>query len=262
MLLAELVVRHSRRHMPTRRVALESSYLPTTGSAHGVGLLAGIVGEYRGVLEEEELELFGRMVDTARDGLRVPSIALRHRLQTDTHGLDRSRHRVLGEEGRIVLELDVHGSPIPQLLGAVMAAAALPPTARSIALRATRDALEGRLEVASGLVTRRLVLGPAGVRPPPPGVRARPDAFVRESEWIGVPSERRWAMEVLGMRAHTEVTKAEINRRFRRLLRDAHPDHGGNRAHAAERIAELSEARQLLTDLAGDAASVAEAERR
>ena len=45
MLLAELIVRHTRRHMPTRRVALESAYLPTSGPAHGVALLAGGDGD-------------------------------------------------------------------------------------------------------------------------------------------------------------------------------------------------------------------------
>jgi curved DNA-binding protein CbpA len=53
-------------------------------------------------------------------------------------------------------------------------------------------------------------------------------------------------MEVLGMRATTVVTRGEVNRRYRRLLRDAHPDHGGAGDAAAERIAELAEARSLL----------------
>ena len=35
VLLAELNVRHTRRHMPTRRVALDGAYLPTSGPAHG-----------------------------------------------------------------------------------------------------------------------------------------------------------------------------------------------------------------------------------
>jgi hypothetical protein len=33
MLLAELNVRHTRRHMPTRRVALGDLYHPTSGPA-------------------------------------------------------------------------------------------------------------------------------------------------------------------------------------------------------------------------------------
>jgi curved DNA-binding protein CbpA len=37
-----------------------------------------------------------------------------------------------------------------------------------------------------------------------------------------------------------------VQKRFRRLVRLAHPDHGGGSVGAAERIAELTEARELL----------------
>ena len=43
VLLAELNVRHTRRHMPTRRVAVDDGYLPTSGPAFG-GVLLGAVG--------------------------------------------------------------------------------------------------------------------------------------------------------------------------------------------------------------------------
>ena len=66
------------------------------------------------------------------------------------------------------------------------------------------------------------------------------------ASWRGVPSERRWAMEVLGLRATTTLDREDVQRRFRRLLRLAHPDHGGEHVGAAERIAELTEARELL----------------
>ncbi len=69
-----------------------------------------------------------------------------------------------------------------------------------------------------------------------------PDA----AKWAGIPSERRWAMEVLGLRADMKVDRTDIQKRFRRLLRTAHPDHGGEHVGAAERIAELTEARELL----------------
>src|SRR5262245_3338484 len=100
--------------MPTRRVALESAYAPTSGPAHGVSLLIAVVAAHLPLVDEEQLELMPKLVATAREGLTVPRIALRHRLQTDMHGLDRSRHRLLGEEGRLVVELDRHGAPTPQ----------------------------------------------------------------------------------------------------------------------------------------------------
>ncbi len=104
------------------------------------------MSEYVGALDEEQRELLPRLLDDARDGLAVPRIALRYRLQNDTHGLDRSRHRIVGEsldgsdgsEHRVVLELDHHGRADPQVIGAVLAATALPPSARSVALPRSR----------------------------------------------------------------------------------------------------------------------------
>ena len=43
-----------------------------------------------------------------------------------------------------------------------------------------------------------------------------------------------------------KLDRDDVQKRFRRLLRTAHPDHGGASAGAAERIAELTEARELL----------------
>ena len=82
MLLAELIVRHTRRHMPTRRVALESAYLPTSGPAHGVALLAAVMATNLPAIDDDERELLTRLVEDARGGLSIPRIALRHRLQT------------------------------------------------------------------------------------------------------------------------------------------------------------------------------------
>ena len=53
-------------------------------------------------------------------------------------------------------------------------------------------------------------------------------------------------MEVLGLGADMKVDRTDVQKRFRRLLRTAHPDHGGESVGAAERIAELTEARELL----------------
>ena len=59
-------------------------------------------------------------------------------------------------------------------------------------------------------------------------------------------------MEVLGLRAGMQVERDDVNRRFRRMLRDAHPDSGGAATGAAARIAELTEARAILLAMTSD----------
>jgi curved DNA-binding protein CbpA len=49
-----------------------------------------------------------------------------------------------------------------------------------------------------------------------------------------------------------ELDRTDVVARFRRLVRLAHPDQGGARDGAAERLAELREAREMLLDLAAD----------
>lgn len=249
MLLAELNIRHSRRHQPTRRVALGDTYLPTSGPAFGPVLLAAVVAEHLDDLEEDQRELLPRLLHDARDGLGVPRIALRYRLQTDSHGLDRSRHRIVSESpeanspAALVLEFDEHAAGAPQLIGAVMAAAALPGTARRVALRAVEAAV-ARPALPEGLTVRRLAEGIPGLQPFAPQTGGVSDDS--DSLWQGVPAERRWAMEVLGLRAGMELARADVQARFRRLVRLAHPDHGATGTGAAERLAELREARELL----------------
>jgi hypothetical protein len=237
--------------MPTRRVALDDGYLPTSGSAFGGVLLGAVVAEHVPGLDEEQLDALGRLVDAGRGGLTVPRIALRYRLQTDTHGLDLSRHRitsadVIGGSALPVLELDRHGPPAPQVIAAVMAAAALPPSGRKIAFRFVDAALARPGFLPEGLEVRRMFQGLPGLRPYPPGARVPDNGRVPGDEWRGVPSERRWAMEVLGLGAGMVVERDDVQRRFRRLVRLAHPDHGAGSTGAAERIAELADARELL----------------
>jgi hypothetical protein len=252
VLLAELNIRHTRRHMPTRRVAVEDGYLPTSGTAFGGVLIGAVVAEHLEGLDEEQLDALDRLVRDARDGLSVPRIALRYRLQTDTHGLDLSRHRIVGadvEHGGTfpVLELDRHGPAAPQVIGAIMAAAWLGRSASRIALRFVETAIARPGVLPEGLEVRRLFQGRPGLRPPLPG-RTTTGAPVAD-EWRGIPAERRWAMEVLGLHGGMALERDDVQRRFRRLVRLAHPDHGAGSAGAAERIAELTEARETLLAL-------------
>lgn len=229
--------------MPTRRVALDDGYLPTSGPAYGAVLLGAVVAEHLPALDEEQQELLPRLLSDARDGLTVPRISLRYRLQTDVHGLDRSRHRITSEPGRVVLELDRHGRAVPQVIGAVMAAATLPSAGQPVAFRAI-EAVLARAVLPEGLEVRRLYQGVPGLAPFAPG--ATPRVLDADDPWRGVPSERRWAMEVLGLGSGMVVERPDVQARFRRLVRLAHPDHGAATDGAAERLAELAEARDLL----------------
>jgi hypothetical protein len=234
---------------------LDPGYLPTNGNAYGAVLLGAVISEFVGGLDEEQQELLPRFVRDARKGdLDVPRIALRYRLQTDIHGLDRSRHRFLAEPGRVVIEIDVHGHSAPQVIGALMAAAAMGSTSRAIAFRAVDATLARPGELPEGVEIRRLLQGVPGAAPPPPGSNSAGTASTGSFDpglWRNVPAERRWAMEVLGLHADTVVERTDVQRRFRRLLRVAHPDQGGTSRGAAERIAELREARELLLDSIG-----------
>ena len=253
MLLAELNIRHTRKHMPTRRVAVDHGYLPTSGPAFGGVLIGAVVAECVPGLDEDQADALARLVDVARKGtLTVPRIALRYRLQRDTHGLDLSRHRITSAEVergsmRPILELDLHGRPAPQVIGALMAGSQLPPSGRSVVFRFVDAALARPGFLPEGLEVRRRFQGLAGVRPPGPGTTTTVGGSSDgPDDWAGVPSERRWAMEVLGLQVGHAIERDDVQKRFRRLIRLAHPDHGGESVGAAERMAELSEARELL----------------
>jgi hypothetical protein len=183
--------------MPTRRVAVERAHLPTSGPAYGAVLLGAVVAEHLGALDEEQLDALGRLVDVAKRGaLDVPRIALRYRLQTDVHGLELSRHRILAADpfaGRNlpVLELDRHGRAVPQLIGAVMAAAMLPPSAD--------DAFRcGVGDQPAGVMPRARDPAPDAVPPWPAAAARRAPAAGRGGRrtLAGVPADRRWAMEL------------------------------------------------------------------
>ena len=59
----------------------------------------------------------------------------------------------------------------------------------------------------------------------------------------------QWALGVLGLTDGVAVAvpdRDDVQRQFRDLLRVAHPDHGGAIDGAAQRIADLTEARRIL----------------
>lgn len=228
MLLAELEIRHSRAIAPTRRVALGELYLPTE-PAPGFGglLLAGILGAFACTLPDDERDGVDRLLWDLEHRGRVAQPRLRHRFQTDVVGLDRSRHRLVGSGECVDLELDDHGAPMPQVLGAAYAASRLSSSVRPLVFRLLRRATRWEGGADDRLV-RYLSSDEAAFLP-------------RQA-----PGDEAWALRVLGFPVRTEPPRSDILRRFRALVRDAHPDHGAAAAGAGERISELTEAKRIL----------------
>lgn len=238
MLVAELEIRHSRAVAPTRRVALGRNWLPTE-PAPGFGgiLLAAVVATNVGALDDEQFEELELLLADLEHGRRPPQPRLRHRFQTDVVGLDRSHHCLVEVDGTLMLELDDHGSPLPQILGAVYTAAELPPAVRTEVFRLLRRATRWFGEADEDLI-RFLTLDGASRYGP-----------------RGLPTDERWALQVLGFGPDSAPGRSEIQHRFRELVREVHPDHGAPSEGAGRRILELTEARRVLVGRAGEPAS-------
>lgn len=231
MLLAELEVFHSRPIAPTRRVALGVVVLPAT-PAPGFGglLLGGIAAQFAPEIDPDllpELEALTRQLEAGR---RIAQPRLRHRFQADRVGLRSYTHRLIGTGEELLFELaDEDGAaPTPHVLGAVYAAGRLAPEHRPAAFAAIRRGLAWRGAVGPELIEH--LSGSRGA-----------------AGWsqLGGRDPVLWALEVLGL-PPDGMGRSRVQRRFRELLREAHPDHGGAAVGAAERISELTEARRIL----------------
>src|SRR3954466_7657793 len=107
MLLSKCEVRHTRAIAPTRRIALGELWLPTDPPpGFGGILLAGIVAPALGMLDDDSRDDLDLLIDDLERSRRIPQPRLRHRFQTDVHGLDRSRHRLVGQGEDLTLEFD------------------------------------------------------------------------------------------------------------------------------------------------------------
>jgi hypothetical protein len=222
MLLAELEIWHSRPIAPTRRVAVGRQLLPLDPAPGFGGLLLGaIVAEHIAELDEDLFEELHRLLADLEAGRRIPQPRLRHRFQLDRHGLARSRHQLHGEGDRVRMTFASEGSPASQVLGAAYAAGTLDPLDRRVVMDVLRRAMRWHGGTQAEMI-RHLSGGWASSNP------------------------SAWALRVLGFDTGAAPDRREVQRRFRVLLRAAHPDHGGEEVGAADRIADLSEARRIL----------------
>jgi len=234
MVLAELQLWHSRPIAPTRRVALGDCHLPTD-PAPGLGglLLGAVVARFSdGLLDDDRAEL-SRLLGEVNRGVAIGQPRLRHRYQRDRIGLTRSRHRiVIGPDGlRFELET-AKASPVQSVLAAVYAAEEVVDDVRGEVIEVLRRGLEWSGPVGVGLIDHLVGVDLAR--------RFRSGSFSLANDSI------LWAFDVLGIEPHDDLKPRTVQRRYRALLRDAHPDHGGGSDGAADRIATLARAREIL----------------
>lgn len=243
-MLAELEIFHSRAIAPTRRVALGDSNLPVEPPpGFGGILLGGVVAAHVGEIDPDLHPDLMRLTVQLEEGRRIPQPRLRNRLQTDRIGLLRSRFRLVGEGEDLDFDFDDRCTPAQAILGAVYAAGRIEPPGRHVIMATVRRAMRWTGPIGADLIANLVGLGHT-----PHALSAFQDPVA-------------WALATLGLAAvngngradgngdgngHGAPSRTQIQRRFRELLRDAHPDHGGEAEEAAQRIADLSEARRIL----------------
>lgn len=234
MILAELNVWHSRPAVPTRRVALGEDQLkfdPAPGA--GGLLLAAVVGAHAQQFGDDENSDLTDLLNLIEIGARIPQPRLRHRLQEDRIGLTRSTHRLVGApDGRISLELAPSDRPEPHVLAALYRIRQQPRQMRRSLLTLLRSARRWQGHDHDDLL--RFVSG-----------RSPLDHL---GSGLGTDSVT-WALDVLGFSGLSidELPDSrQVRRTFRRLLRTAHPDHGGVAEDAGRRIEALTAARNIL----------------
>ena len=229
MLLAEFEVFHNRPFAPTRRIALGQRHLPVDPPpGFGAVLLGSIAAVAAEELDGEERDALRRLMHRLEAGERATQPQVRHRFQTDTHGLARTWAGLRGVGEGVELDVDGDGAPLQLTLAAIYAAGQLGAAVRPRVFDVLRRGLAWRGPISPA--TYRHLSGDADLR------------------WAATAfaDPRLWALDVLGLDERTASCK-EIQRRFRQLLREAHPDHGAADLGAADRIADLTEARRILS---------------
>lgn len=229
MLLAELEVWHSRPVTPTRRVALGHLVLPVDPAPGFGGLLLGaVIAAHLPDVDDELIADVHRLLDQISRGDRVSQPRLRHRYQVDRHGLAVSVHRLEGEGDNVHFDLRPNGSPLAQVLGAVYAVERLDVAARLMLVPILNRAMRWRGPIGPAFIAN--LAGAAG------------------ASLAAMADPRAWALDTLGFPLGTaEVSKRDVTSRYREGLRRVHPDHGGDEDAASKAIADLHEARRILS---------------
>jgi hypothetical protein len=241
VILAQLEFFHSRAIAPTRRVALGDSDLPCD-PAPGFGgvLLGGVVAANWPRLAEDSLPDVTKLAKELEEGRRIPQPRLRHRFQVDRVGLLRTRVQLVRRTSGLDFDLsDQRSMPAQRILAALYAAGALPSEHRRVVFGAINRALRWQGPIGQPLIAA--LSGTAGGH--------------QLSTWA-MDDPVGWARRVLGFEVgetggpmgpgERVSDQGLVQRRFRELIVEAHPDHGGDSDDAAQRIADLREARRIL----------------
>lgn len=253
MLLAEMEAFYSRPIAPTRRVALGRLILPVDPPpGYGGILLGGVAARFAPDLDDDWHDDVLHLMTELERGRRIAQPRLRHRLQEDRVGLQSCSHRLLGGGETVDFSFDEHkGTPAQHVLCAIYAAATVPWAVRTPVMDAVRKGFRWQgpigLSLLGHLSGRTAALSGAAIGDP-----------------VG------WALGVLDLRGATPTpataatpatataataatpatavvpSRKDVQRAFRDRLRDVHPDHGAAGDGAAQRIAELTEARRIL----------------
>ena len=227
--LAEIEIFHSRSVAPTRRVAIGHRELPVDPEpGFGGVLLAGIVARFSPDLDADLYDDLLVLMRQVERGQRIPQPRLRHRFQRDLVGLTKRRQRLIGEHESLRFEFDQHGPAAPMVLGAVYATGQLPASARVAVMEVIRRSMRWEGPLGASFVAS--ILGR------------------RAGYWAvsSIADPVAWARLTLGFATDEAAPRELVQRQFRLLLREAHPDSGGDEDGAARRISELSEARRIL----------------
>jgi hypothetical protein len=260
VILAELELFHSRPIAPTRRVALGQRMLPVDPPP-GLGgiLLGGVMASSIGEIDPDLFPDVNRLLTQLEQGRRIPQPRLRYRFQEDRVGLQRSVLRLGGEGEELWFEFDGDKAAPEQLvLGAAYAAGQVGAAVRPAVMATLRRAMRWE-----GPIGADLIASLAGFSK---GQTFSALAFEHPVEWalhvlgFDAPSvhvngssasgagvaARTGAGKGRNGTALSDPARQEVRRRFRELLMEAHPDHGATTAGAAQRIADLTEARRIL----------------
>jgi hypothetical protein len=235
VLLAEMEAFYSRPIAPTRRVALGRLILPCDPApGYGGILLGGVAARFAPDLDDDWTEDVLHLMTELERGRRIAQPRLRHRLQEDRIWLQSCSHRLLGVGEGVEFSFDEEkGTPAQHVLCAVYAAGTVPWAVRTAVMDTVRKGFRWH-----GGLGRSLVAHLSGRTAGLSGAA------------IGDPVS--WALGVLDLRGAAVGTTAvvpsrrDVQRAFRDRLRTAHPDHGATDDGAAQRIAELTEARRIL----------------